>query len=354
MEITKFKSAEVAYHIKHDLRALPEGKSYGNESIDKELSKNNYSLIDRGKTSAKVNKYRKEIEKEIFKYNRKDVVHAVEVCIQCPSDCPEEEKERFFKESYKYIVSTLPMGEKCVFVAQVHKDEKHRSPSGEMISKDHLHIMYVPAVLDTKHEGFNYKLCADQLTKRANLKALHPGLQEHLNKCGIQATVYRKKEGDGKQIPLTVKQLKELTAATGITLDKGVTVQQLAEIINKNVEYSKQLETVKKILGERDKTIQVLTEELERKNIINQQKSVDLTTEKDNEINLLKEKLSSMQEAYKSQEKELQESKAKIQELENKQKAINEEKEASWGNDNSWGNGFSNWGKHEKEEEKTW
>ena len=45
-EITKFGASEVAFHIKHDLREIPEGKSYGNEAINKEQSCNNYSLIN--------------------------------------------------------------------------------------------------------------------------------------------------------------------------------------------------------------------------------------------------------------------------------------------------------------------
>lgn len=300
MELTKFKASEVSYHIKHDIREISFEKSFGNEAIDRDLSKDNYSLIERGKNASEINKYRKQIEKEIFKYNRKNIVHAIEVCIQCPKDCPDEQKEAFFRESFNYIVSTLPMGERCVFIAEVHKDERHYSPTGKMISKDHLHIMYIPAVVDTKHEGYKYKLCADQLTKRAKLKALHPGLQKHLDKCGIRATVHRKKEGDGKQIPLTVKQLKELTAATGITLDKGLSIEQLGTIINSNIEYKKQLETLKSLLKEKDK--------------------------------------------------ELNELQDKIQELNNEKK---NEEEKVWGKEKSWGNSSSSWGKH-KEEEKIW
>ena len=82
MELTKYGGTEILAHIKHDLRQLPEGKSYGNESVDPKLSGENYSLIDRGKTAAEVNKYRKDFEKEIFKYNRKNLVHAVELVIQ--------------------------------------------------------------------------------------------------------------------------------------------------------------------------------------------------------------------------------------------------------------------------------
>ena len=76
MELTKYNANEILSHIRHDLRQLPVGKSYGNESVDTELSHTNYSLINRGKTAKEVNQYRKDFESKIFKYNRKNLVHA--------------------------------------------------------------------------------------------------------------------------------------------------------------------------------------------------------------------------------------------------------------------------------------
>jgi hypothetical protein len=264
MEITKFKGNEVVYHIRHDLRELPNEKKHGNKAINPDLTQNNYSLIDRGKTAEEVNQYRKQIEEEIFYYNRKNLVHACEVVIQCPSDCPPEQRRDFFRESYKYIVSTLPMGDRCVFIAEVHADEQHFAPDGSMISKEHIHIMYVPAVPDTKHDGYDYRLCADQLTKKAQLRKLHPGLQQHLDKCGIKATVWRKKDSNGKNIALSVQQLKELTKLTGITLDHSLSVTELSGIINSNIlltkqvkEYEKQLQ---KVQTELDKANHQITE----------------------------------------------------------------------------------------------
>ena len=245
-ELTKFKSAETAPHIRHDLRELPPGKSYGNEAIDPSLSGCNYSLLEgRCQSFREANAYRKDLEKEIFHYKRKDLVHAVEIVVQCPADCPEAQKEAFFRETYSYICSTLPMGERCVFVAQVHVDEKHYSPTGEMISKDHMHVMYVPAVKDSKHDGYEYKLCADALTKKARLKEFHPGLQDHLDKAGIDATVYRKKTGGGKAVSLSVDQLKELTEKTGITIDHSLTVDELSSIIKSNIHKDWQLTELK-------------------------------------------------------------------------------------------------------------
>ena len=111
MELTKYNANEILSHIRHDLRQLPVGKSYGNESVDTELSHTNYSLINRGKTAKEVNQYRKDFESKIFKYNRKNLVHAVELVIQCPNDCPPEQHESFFQTAFNWYCDTyLPAG----------------------------------------------------------------------------------------------------------------------------------------------------------------------------------------------------------------------------------------------------
>lgn len=414
-EITKFGASEVAFHIKHDLREIPEGKDYGNESIIPEKSKDNYSLLDRCQTAAEANKYRKQIEKECFSYNRKNLVHAVEVVVQCPADCPPEQKEAFFRESYNYICSTLPMGDRCVFVAEVHVDEKHYSPTGEMISKDHLHVMYVPGVPDTKHDGFDYKLCADELTKRAKLREFHPGLQAHLDSQGIKATVYSKKEGDGKTIGLSVKQLKEITEKTGLKIDKSITVDQLAEILKVNRDitiYDKRLQAqlqdreekiaaLSATVTSQDKTISemkskaslkdalieklqgqlrqkdaelshsksadleakrdnsTLQEQLQRKDQEQQQliqKANQIIASKDATIEAVTKDNEELRQQLKEMQAELSRSKEKIQDLEAAaEKQVQPERDATWGTQNSWGN-TNSWGDTTKTytEEKTW
>lgn len=414
-EITKFGASEVAFHIKHDLREIPEGKDYGNESIIPEKSKDNYSLLDRCQTAAEANKYRKEIEKECFSYNRKNLVHAVEVVVQCPADCPPEQKEAFFRESYNYICSTLPIGERCVFVAEVHVDEKHYSPAGEMISKDHLHVMYVPGVPDTKHDGFDYKLCADELTKRAKLREFHPGLQAHLDSQGIKATVYSKKEGDGKTIGLSVKQLKEITEKTGLKIDKSITVDQLAEILKVNRDitiYDKRLQAhlqdreekiaaLSATVTSQDKTISemkskatlkdalierlqgqlrqkdaelshtkssdletkrdnsTLQEQLQKKDQEHQQlikKANQIIASKDATIEAVTKDNEELRQQLKEMQAELTRSKEKIQDLEAAaEKQVQPERDATWGTQNSWGN-TNSWGDTTKTytEEKTW
>lgn len=264
MELTKYGGTEILAHIKHDLRQLPKGKSYGNESVDTELSGKNYSLIDRGKTAKEVNQYRKDFESKIYKYHRKNLVHAVELVIQCPSDCPPEQHEAFFQTAFDwYCNKYLPAGKECVFVAEVHKDE-HKWVETEKglkdISKEHLHIVYVPAIpAGEKHPDYEYRLNADALTKRAILRDMHPSLQATLNEAGINATVYQKKSGDGKTIPLSVKQLKEITNKTGIVIKKSLTIDELADILKVNQD------------------IEIKDKELQRKLAFYQNKAIDLS-----------------------------------------------------------------------------
>lgn len=279
-EIMKHGRNDTRRYIGHNLRQIPEGKSYGNVDVDPELTKQNYSLIKRGSTTEEVNNYRLQIEKEIFHYNRSNLVHCIELVIQLPDDCPKEQEKEFFQESLNYIIKGLPMGERSVILAEVHKDE-HKYVEGVDISKTHMHVMYVPAVKDERHKEYEFKLCADALTKKAALRAFHPGLQKHLDECGIKATVHRKKEGDGKTIGLSVKQLKEITNKTGIVLKKSITVDMLAKILQsyrditiedkqirqKLQEYqyqqnikNKTINTLRSQLQERDKTIEKLNE----------------------------------------------------------------------------------------------
>lgn len=395
-ELTKFGASEVAFHIKHDLREIPAGKEYGNEAIDPALSKGNYSLLKgRCQTASEANKYRKDLEKEIYKYNRKNLVHAVEIAVQCPSDCPPEQKEAFFRATYNYICSTLPMGERCVFVAQVHVDEHHYSPTGEMISKDHLHVMYVPAVIEKKHEGFKYRLCADQLTRRARLKEFHPGLQKHLDEAGIHATVYRKKEGEGKSVSLSVAQLKELTAKTGITLDHPLTVDELAAIINSNILAEKQTQIFQAELAKKNSKIESLfaeitTKDSELKSAMSKLQKKEIEHDKlrtgsdakekalsdarqklqqrDAELNVSHRQNAQLKQRIADLEKELalsrsheQELAEKIDTLESKSRTHEmEQEDSSWGDTFGWGTQSTGWGTGTKtrditaEEEEQW
>lgn len=356
MELTKYNGNEILSHIRHDLRQLPVGKSYGNESVDTELSHKNYSLIDRGKTAKEVNQYRKDFESKIFKYNRKNLVHAVELVIQCPSDCPPEQHEAFFQTAFNWYCDTyLPAGKDCVFVAEVHKDE-HKYVETENgpkdISKEHLHIAYVPAVpAGEKHPDFEYRLNADALTKRAILRDMHPSLQAALDEAGIKGTVHQKKSGDGKAIPLTVKQLKEITNKTGVVIDHTLTVDELANILSKNIELSKKVDVLTTSNTEHKHSILHLNKSAEKEHQTNtataEKGNAELQVklhEKKIENQKLQEHIKTLQEALKTKDLELQQERQKVTELETQKSTVSAtSKEHTWGADSGWGTS-SGWG----------
>lgn len=300
-EVKKFKSG-ISSRIGHNKRDIPEGKSYQNKDIRPELSKNNISLINRG-SKIDTERYRKSLEKAVFKYNRKDLVHACEFCIQLPADCPPEQELDFFKESLNFLKEEyLPAGEQCILSADIHKDEWKMAEDGTRISKDHMHVMFVPIVPDTKHENFDFKLCADQLTKRAVFNTLHQNLQKYLDKKGIQATVVNKKSGDGRNIGLSVKQLKEITNKTGIVIDKSITVDRLAEILAEN------------------RDIKITDRKLRQA------------------LDSYKKQVEELQEKVSSLEKENEQQRNRIQELEKAAEVTRETtKQSTWGTSSGWG-----------------
>jgi hypothetical protein len=328
------------YCIRHALRELPPGKMHGNEDIDTTLTaEKNYSLLHgRCHTADEANQYRKDLEKGIFKYKRKGLVRTIEIIIQCPADCTD--KNSFFETSYNYVCNkVLPMGEKSVIVAQVHGDE-HKylkdengnfklDENGEKIdiSKEHLHIIAVPASRDTKHPDYEWKLSAHDLTGKSRLRQFHPGLQKACDDAGIKATVYTpQKSGDGKTIALSVAQLKEITNKTGIVIDKSLTIDKLAEILATN------------------RDVQILNQNL--------QKKIDQYISHNHDI---EHQLNDKDHTISDLKKELEESKQKIRELE-----ASKVQERTWGNEQSWGNNTSwgnekNWGETTiNQEEKLW
>lgn len=301
--------------VKHNIREFKNGKCPTNMEVDPQRTNQNYSIIRRGKTAKEIEKYRKKIEQECFKYNRKNLIHANEVICTLPSDCPPEQEKLFFEESFKYVCSTLPMGERCIFLAEVHADEGRILKNKRIISEGqkHLHIMYVPAVDDTKHEGFNFKLCSDQLTKRAKLKEFHPNYQKWLDKAGVKATVA---SGVTSGKGISVKSLKEFSKATGLSLEQITTIKE------QNIQLQSALNRQ--------------TEEL-----ISIHTKLD---EKNNDIVLLKQRLEEATEKLECAQQKL--------EIINQQK---EKQNLNWGQLEHWGTTDEQWGNQQDyEEEKLW
>lgn len=345
-------STGIVGEIKHNIREFKNGTCETNAEVNPEKTKENYFIIRRGDTAKDIEKYRKKIEKECFHYNRKNLVHANEVICTLPADCPPDQERKFFEESFKYICSTLPMGERCVFLAEVHCDEGHVLKDGVTVAEGakHLHVMYVPAVPDSKHEGFKYKLCSDDLTKRAILKQWHPNYQKWMDEAGVKCTVA---SGVTSGKGISVKSLKEISKQTGLSLQQIQNLEKENKLLHsKLIEIENELAASHHSLTQKDillselrtfaesstKEISKLHSQLHDKIVENQQIK-----------SLANEKIASV-------ESELQKAQERIKELEEKQRTISQEHSSkdwgtqTWGTDNAWGTGTQK----TLEEEKLW
>lgn len=385
--------------IKHNIREFQDGKCPTNMEVDPLKKSENYSLIRRGETAKEIEKYRKKVMQEVFHYKRKNIVLCNEVVCTLPTDCPPEQEKLFFEESYKYICSTLPMGEKSVILAEVHCDEGKVLKDGVTVAEGakHLHVMYIPAVPDHKHEGYNFRLCSDELTKRAVLKQWHPNYQKWLDDAGVKATVA---SGVTSGKGISVKSLKEISKETGLSLEQIKSLekenQQLYQKLQEREKElavthhtitrqdavimelrdfaenrSKEIDTLQERLKEKDSDLSrekskeassdrekaALKQKLREKETENQQlKSAarEVIADKDRQLEAVNEKLA-------EKDKELAQAQERIKELEERQRtaSVEREKEQTWGND-SWGTN-QGWGTagtagttKSYEEEKLW
>lgn len=345
--------------IKHNIREFKDGICPTNSDVDPDKLSDNYFIMRRGDSAAEIEKYRKQIEAECFHYKRKNIVHANEVVCTLPADCPPDQERKFFEESYKYICSTLPMDEKCVFLAEVHADESK-------VGMKHMHVMYVPAVLnDTgKHEGYEYRLCSDQLTRRSVLLKWHDNYQSWLDQAGVNATV---KNGATSGRGISVKAMKEITKETGLT------VQQIKDLEKENQRLLSEqhnrdaiISSAKTVIASKESTISQLQSVLSEKDItidnlhsLLKQKDVEISSSKATDTEMehlvselqlklqskdsalehsreqnqeLQQELNNMREAYKQKEQELAQAQEQIKELETSKTQDN-----TWGDNSSWG-----------------
>jgi hypothetical protein len=367
LDFNKYQLKDIAKILRHNLRRFSDGRGKSNEDIVPELTPQNYSLVNRGHSVADAKKYFNQLEEEIFHYNRSNVIHAIEWIVTMSKDCPAEEEQHFFETAYHYFTDSLPLGERCVICAEVHKDERFTNKAtGEIVSKPaHMHFMYVPAVKISEKEKIrlkerevnrqlkeevkrqittpllrrslkktgmtqdevdqavadltadirnkiaaetripDYKLCADALTKRHQLLKVHPGLQSALDKAGIKATIYTPKKPGTSYIHLSGKQLKQITKATGIVVNHSLTAEELSKIIN-SVSVKEE---------------QLLQKENELQKVLS-----------DNQV--LTEKLEELQMSFEAKKKELDETKAKVADME---KQTEKAYENSWGRNSGWG-----------------
>ena len=239
MRLEKRNSKNIVGMFRHNERKT---ENHSNVDINKELSHLNYQLIDCESYSEKINR---EIE-ERYKVNksiRKDAVLCVEVLFTSDKEffdklTPEEER-KYFEKSVEFLKEQF--GEKNVVFATVHKDE----------TTPHLHAGFIPMTDDGRLNYKNFVNGREGLIKLQN---------EYFKKM--------------------VEIFPEL--------ERGKNAEETRAKHITSQEYKiQQKET---ILKEKEKTVMVKIEELEKN-------SIELE-EKKNKIKKLKEKLDVEEEKF--------------------------------------------------------
>ena len=171
--VEKFSAGAVRNQLRHNRREIEHS---GNPDIDPSRQGQDYVLSpDRGMSDYDYFLQRKS---ELYCYNRDDV------------------KVMAGWATYDFLANRY--GEENVVQAIVHDDEG---------GQPHLHFCFVPVVEDPKHEQ-GYKICANDVLDRRELRNFHPDLQRYLNEHGLEdarvMTGVTKRQGGNR----TVAQLK--------------------------------------------------------------------------------------------------------------------------------------------------
>lgn len=116
--------------------------------------------------------------------------------VTAPQDLDPARYDNFFCASYDFMANRY--GEENVVQAIVHDDEG---------GQPHLHFCFIPVEEDLKHEQ-GYKICANDVLDRRELRNFHPDLQRYLDEHGLEdahvMTGVTKRQGGNR----TVAQLK--------------------------------------------------------------------------------------------------------------------------------------------------
>ena len=111
---------------------------------------------------------------QLYVYGRDDVKVMAGWVVTAPQDLEQEQYDDFFLAVYDFLENRY--GEENVIQAVVHDDEG---------GQPHLHFCFVPVVEDKKHEE-GYKVCANDVLDRRELRNFHPDLQRYLDEHGLE------------------------------------------------------------------------------------------------------------------------------------------------------------------------
>ena len=167
--VTKFTAGAVYNQLRHNLRQIAHS---GNPDIDPARLRQDYVLSpDRGMSDYD---YFQERLSQLYVYGRNDVKVMAGWVVTAPQDLEQEQYDDFFLAVYDFLENRY--GEENVIQAVVHDDEG---------GQPHLHFCFIPVVEDKKHEE-GYKVCANDVLDRRELRNFHPDQQRYLDEHGLE------------------------------------------------------------------------------------------------------------------------------------------------------------------------
>ena len=167
--LEKFSAGAVRNQLRHNRREIEHSS---NPDIDPARQGQDYVLSpDRGMSDYD---YYKERLSQVYVYGRNDVKTMAGWVVTAPRDLAPERYDDFFCTTYDFLANRY--GEENIVQAIVHDDEG---------GQPHLHFCFVPVVEDKKHEQ-GYKVCANDVLDRRELRNFHPDLQRYLDDHGLK------------------------------------------------------------------------------------------------------------------------------------------------------------------------
>ena len=166
--VAKFTAGAVRNQLRHNLREIEHSS---NADIDPARRGRDYILSpDRAMSEYD---YFLHLKSELYCYCRADVKVMAGWIVTAPRDLAEERQGDFFKATYDFLSNRY--GAENVILAVVHDDEGGQA---------HLHFDFIPVSVDKKHEQ-GYKICANDVLDRKELRNFHGDLQRYLDEHGL-------------------------------------------------------------------------------------------------------------------------------------------------------------------------
>ncbi len=399
--IQKYTNDAVRNMIRHNTREI-----IGNSNTDIDSSKTplNYSFAMPTHGGKSDYKYYKELIDSRYIYGRgtsreSSTITACSWVVTCPKEIVDnpDKVNTFFEGTYNFISHRY--GEENIISNSVHFDEAGEphihvlfAPS-TAIDHDKVHFKTIkdkkPTVTDTGRyeigshyklengervplknyakisDYYDYKLSANDVINKFELQHFHQDLQNYLDANGIEGRVLNGATTGGNY---TVKELKEFTKNTGLTIEDVKTQLTEHTLLESYVERTSKVQELEADIKIKNAEIEQLKREtLQHKNVEHTQDKIAYQKEienKNNEIDCLDRKISQQEaqinnlnhtnEALKA---ELEKAQERIAALEKeKQVEVTEEVTQTNERQSGWSNSsHSGWSKTvDHEEVRTW